>query len=276
MASPNPEDDKNKDNPGVKHDPASEKADQKEPLSITTPSLPANTHSRSDEHQTAEETYWKLAVRWQKIGAIATIAAFAAAAVYVCYERRQVRVAIAANEISEKQFRLSNRPWIGLVADRPVQIDREIHYTDGKTIEFVGKFNIQNYGTSVAVNTVTLGDGMSTDPEIACHRGFSQNKDGMKETCDAGRKFATGEILTIPPSHEKLGIVLFPNQTATAMLEVAADLGTKRPVNVAITGCAVYVDQREELHETQFCIEAMFDGQRFEPWASCNVCNEAE
>jgi hypothetical protein len=181
-----------------------------------------------------------------------------------------------ANALTQDQFRLSNRPWIGLVANSPVQIDKEIDYTDGKTIEFVGKFNIQNYGTSVAVNTITLRNGMSPDPEKACHQGFPGMKDRMKETCDAGRKFATGEVPTIPPSHEKLGIVLFPNQTATAMLELAADLGTRRPVNVAITGCAVYVDQREELHETQFCIEAMFDGQRFEPWSSCNVCNEAK
>jgi hypothetical protein len=112
---------------------------------------------------------------------------------------------VCANEISQEQFRLSNRPWIGLVANTPVQIDRQYIRTDGTT-EFVGKFNIQNYSTSVAVNAITLGNRMNIEPKAAC-RSFG----GMEQTCSAGQKFATGEVPRIPPSHEKLGIVLFPN-----------------------------------------------------------------
>jgi hypothetical protein len=99
-----------------------------------------------EEHRAAEQTYWKRQVCWQAVGAIATILAFGAAAVYAHYAKQQVaqtqRLVVRAhdqvveasnankiakeavnradfrakeaNQIARDAFVSGERPWIGL------------------------------------------------------------------------------------------------------------------------------------------------------------------
>ena len=46
---------------------------------------------RDDQHRAAEERYWKRQVFWQATGAIATILAFFAAAIYASYAKQQIQ-----------------------------------------------------------------------------------------------------------------------------------------------------------------------------------------
>src|SRR5262249_20054255 len=69
-------------------------------FTVTIKRDPNEVHSNAGDHRTAEEIYWKRQVRWQRITALATIAAFAAAVWYACLAHQQVDRMQTANNMT--------------------------------------------------------------------------------------------------------------------------------------------------------------------------------
>jgi hypothetical protein len=125
VASPNPESNENKDKTAIKDDPsANEHQRARDTTRLYDVAVQEDVAAYDHERRSAEERYWKWQVRWQAIGALATIAAFAAAAIYVHYEKQQVGQAIAANRNATIALHTAERPYMAL--GRP----------DGRIMEF--------------------------------------------------------------------------------------------------------------------------------------------
>ena len=67
--------------------------------------VPDQVHTASSEHHVKEEVYWGGQVYWQRITALATIAAFAVAAIYAYFAHQQVARMQAANDLNTALLR---------------------------------------------------------------------------------------------------------------------------------------------------------------------------
>jgi hypothetical protein len=110
VASPNPEGDKHDDNPAAE---TKRTNTQKYSRTRETSGLRydertfATIRAAADQHRAKEESYWNRQVFWQWITALATIAAFAAAAVYAYLAHEQV-------QLTSDSLRLTQRAYVNV------------------------------------------------------------------------------------------------------------------------------------------------------------------
>jgi hypothetical protein len=268
MTSPNPEDDKNKDKPSIKHDSTAVKDDQRarETASLhDNPSLPANTAPGHDEHCAAEERYWKRQVFWQATGAIATIFAFAAAALYVCYAKQQVGEMKQSVDNAETQFEAAQRPWLGLGT---VNIDQPLSPAQTMLISA----SVPNGGRSPGLHTVAYGHlELRFASEILADQSV-QPQCNMPEPKWSKTTESSGGSLVLPsanPGSESMKLFwdspalnqdeVDSIQTTGSILQQLTDPPTKYQASnlprhgLYLTGCIDYFDGSLKGHRTYFC-----------------------
>jgi anti-sigma-K factor RskA len=117
VASPNPEGNKDHDNPTTLSDRAS---GQQHGCARKTSSLGETLgvkneiNSANDQHRAKEESYWNRQVFWQRVTACAAIAAFAAAAYYGFQAKKQVAESIKANTLAHENAVEDLRAYINV------------------------------------------------------------------------------------------------------------------------------------------------------------------
>jgi hypothetical protein len=111
-----------------------------------------NAGRAADQHNTAEEKYWKRQVFWQATSAIATILAFITAAIYACFAHQQVA---ALNEAT----RVSNRPYVQISSANWT-------YTDNQPSGM--ELYLNNAGNTPAEQTIACGVVAGTKQDRSC------------------------------------------------------------------------------------------------------------
>jgi len=214
---------------------------------MTIPCAPTNVDSRSHEHQRAEEQYWKLQLRWQRIGAIATIAAFVAAAIYVCYEKQQVAQAIAANKNANSWLHVTERAYIT---------------TDGPVLDPGTKFatlHLNNDGH------LPCPDSETTAHEATVNMSIANAAPNIKEAVEFHWKSTRGQI---PPGQNHVTLAI----PVTAFSE--AKFGPQGAYQaIFIAGRIKYEDgfPDDPLQKWSFCFQSVYHltlKQLF--WVSCD------
>jgi hypothetical protein len=148
-------------------------AEKTRPRARKTLSLYDNPSIPEDQHRTSEERYWKLQVRWQRIGAIATILAFCAAAVYARYAKQQIQSIqqqLGDNEAAQRAHLVIVEPIVVKVLEKYGRSGRD----PGLSVQF----SILNAGSSVA-NEI----GVRIDSTLTPHsRGIRFSSSGPSRT----------------------------------------------------------------------------------------------
>jgi hypothetical protein len=207
------------------------------------------------------KAFWKGQDFWQAVGAIATVFAFIAAAIYACYAHQQVQAmkdtinqtqklvteqmkttiateraanaASAANTIASTALHIGERPWIEITEPLTVLGDPWAGAGNG-LLNVRYRHYLTNVGKSVARNVRA---------RIKVTLDYTETVQSQGKACTEAENAPAG-----------MDDVLFPNSPPIEDNEILSQPGNLQPyAPIHFLGCVVYWDQFGEIHHTRIC-----------------------